>query len=308
MIKHETVFILGAGASKPYGFPTGLDLLKLVGHGLLDHTKTNAILEEMGFSKELQEDFGIQLLASQKLSVDAFIEGRTEPEFIELGKAAIASFLIPFENISNLLERKREITWYQYLFNQIGGNPGDFNYPNISIITFNYDRSFEYFFLHALMNSSGLNEQQTAIHISNIPIVHIYGKLAEPHFINSNGRSFHHEVTRKDVEKSFENIKIVSEVTGETEEIRKSREIIYGARKLIIIGFGYHDVNIERLGLPRSFRGSGNGYMGTATGLKRDEIRRTKERMSLRGRRLEFMMGSDQEKAIDFIRNYPVFD
>ena len=50
-----------------------------------------------------------------------------------------------------------EAYWYVYLFNQLGARKDDFNKNRISIITYNYDRSLEYFLFVALKFSYGIS-------------------------------------------------------------------------------------------------------------------------------------------------------
>src|SRR6267378_303056 len=94
MIEKRTVLILGAGASMPYGFPSG--------SGLRRH-----IIEYLD-----------ELLSADTTSIDVFLERRTE--FVEIGKAAIAATLIPLESTRNLFQTwtlpsvLMSQTWYQY--------------------------------------------------------------------------------------------------------------------------------------------------------------------------------------------------
>jgi hypothetical protein len=83
MIKKPTTLILGAGASAPFGFPTGYELLlnKVL---LLDNT-SNPVFES--FPQVHVEAFKNALSKSGKKSVDSFLEHR--PEFVPIGKSAI---------------------------------------------------------------------------------------------------------------------------------------------------------------------------------------------------------------------------
>ena len=61
-----------------------------------------------------------------------------------------------------------------------GGNPNSIEtiFENVAFITFNYDRSLEFFLLTTLKNRYQKTEQECAAKLKNIPIVHLYGKLA----------------------------------------------------------------------------------------------------------------------------------
>src|SRR5258708_39292317 len=99
MIKTPTVLGLGAGASKPFGFPTGQELLKIITHQLLfftpEQTTLGQTLLACGFSEPDISRFAGALHLSQRSSVDAFLEFRSE--FVEVGKAAMIAALIPYE-------------------------------------------------------------------------------------------------------------------------------------------------------------------------------------------------------------------
>ena len=103
MIETPTVLILGAGASKPYGFPAGRELLDEICASL----KGNFLRRQWGrdfvelFHPPLNKDLDLitefreRLYQSSKGSVDAFLEAN--PDFVEVGKLAIAATLVPRE-------------------------------------------------------------------------------------------------------------------------------------------------------------------------------------------------------------------
>ena len=63
--------------------------------------------------------------------------------YSEVGKRAIASILLSKESQSLLMNCDHSDHWYFYFFNKVSSDSWeDFDLSNISIITFNYDRSF----------------------------------------------------------------------------------------------------------------------------------------------------------------------
>lgn len=161
MISKPTVLVLGAGASAPFGFPTGAALGKKVLSGLLnkesnDYKSLRAICEittgevsEQFFEKSIDE-FAAALRDSGKSSVDAFLEHR--PEYIVLGKAAIAQALIPSEERASLLPAR---DWYGHLASALNTDFDTYQDNALSVVTFNYDRSLEHFLFTTLQNSYG---------------------------------------------------------------------------------------------------------------------------------------------------------
>jgi len=91
MITRPTVLVLGAGASVPYGFPTGRELLIQITDDLNPRsgdTGLRVTLRTLPFSDEYISEFREDLVDSNQPSVDAFIENR--PSFTDIGKTSIA--------------------------------------------------------------------------------------------------------------------------------------------------------------------------------------------------------------------------
>ena len=94
MIKRKTVLILGAGASMHLAFPSGRQLVTKVIDGLRqENYQLFQILRACGFPAPDITGFRDALERSGRSSVDVFLEHR--PEFLPLGKTAIAGLLMP---------------------------------------------------------------------------------------------------------------------------------------------------------------------------------------------------------------------
>lgn len=142
MITKTTVLILGAGASIDYGFPLGRGLRDLVCR--VPGTAGASAITDAGYDPEELNEFVDILRHSGYTSVDWFLEDR--PEFISIGKAAIAAALIPFENPDRLFPPDAPANhWYELLLNTMDSPRGSFTENRLSIVTFNYDRSLEYY-------------------------------------------------------------------------------------------------------------------------------------------------------------------
>lgn len=96
-IIRNTTLVLGAGASIPYGFPSGRDLLLEVYDKLLDKNSSffRLIYDSSVNDIKIIEEFRDSLLKSYQPSIDAFIEKRSE--FLDIGKSSIISSLLPYE-------------------------------------------------------------------------------------------------------------------------------------------------------------------------------------------------------------------
>ncbi len=118
MLKRKTVLVLGAGASAPFGFPTGIELSQQLVGQLQEGGKTfNNLRSCYNFAPEEIHDFRNAFYYSGKNSVDAFLEHRAD--YIRIGKAATASVLIGYESHENLF-KYNEANWLRYLYNNLG--------------------------------------------------------------------------------------------------------------------------------------------------------------------------------------------
>ena len=86
MITKQTVLILGAGASHPYGFPLGRGLFDKV----VNDNSSNLLksMSEAGFEPDELDKFRLELRRSLFQSVDAFLESTNG--FMDIGKAVMA--------------------------------------------------------------------------------------------------------------------------------------------------------------------------------------------------------------------------
>jgi hypothetical protein len=124
-------------------------------------------------------DFCTQLAQSGQLSVDAFLE--TRPDLVDMGKRAIACGLIPYEKEDELFLPSDLVNqgprWYQLLLAELGNDFETFAQNRLSVLTFNYDRSFEHFLVVVLSRKYNLPRSRAWQEVKRIPIHHLYGSL-----------------------------------------------------------------------------------------------------------------------------------
>ena len=134
-----TVFILGAGASKPFGFPLGPELKS----HMLEQTNnaaTRKSLVSLGFDESLINAFRDALRYGVHPTVDVFLERKQN--FRELGSYLIASTIMPMESHGALFPQK---DWYGFLFKRLAFESDMPHVSQLSVVTLNYDRSLEHF-------------------------------------------------------------------------------------------------------------------------------------------------------------------
>lgn len=251
MIKRHTVFVLGAGASHPYGFPTGEGLVNQI----ISLASADPTPDAFGYNGCVDSDvkrFAKDLADSDAPSVDAFLEHR--PDFLKIGKLAICMALIPKERDVTLNREWRQshnlgkMCWYQYLWRAMTAEKGRFGDNRVKFVTMNYDRSLErYFFLRLKATHQYASEDECLGELHNIEFVHVYGSLGDESF---NEDRFGRETpSPSEVQRSADRLRIIYEETAEAPYVAQAQNVLSGAETICFLGYGFHRLNNERLGL-----------------------------------------------------------
>lgn len=168
MIERKTVLVLGAGASKPYGFPLGYELTWEIKKVLLNGTNprvTNAIRKACD-EKDVW-DFCHVFSHSGQRSIDNFLAHSKNPDHWKIGKLLIAAIIKHYESETILFDRSKDDDdhWYEYLWERLSRQVGivpweDFHKNQLSVITFNYDRSLETYLTTVMGNTYGKSKEE----------------------------------------------------------------------------------------------------------------------------------------------------
>ena len=276
MIRNGRVFVLGAGASFPYGFPTGSELTEFVLQHIEQKTTAYYTLQDIGFGPSLIETFAAELRNSGKYSVDAFLEHRKE--FLDVGKAIMAIHLIGCENPPMLwqLQNSRG-DWYRYLAHHLteACSPDRFAKNEVAFISFNYDRSLETYLFSALKNSFGLSDEATRDLMSAIPILHLHGDLGPLPWQGAPSRPYSQDLSRDAIDLARSRIRIVHDQSEDKDQkFNLARNWINKADTVALLGFGFAKPNVTRLGLAQMGRTKG---VATAIGMGEAEIWRARQ-------------------------------
>lgn len=263
MIEQETVLILGAGASLAYGFPDGETLKNEIYDTLKN--RRNKVLNELA-TPDLMNRIVNKLKYAPEYSMDEFLQNETDKEIIEFGKKAIAATLLKYEKEEPLFNyylqnEKEKYPWYRYLWQKMNTSFDDLE-KNLSIITFNYDRSLEYFLFNALKkNYVGKNIDLYKNISDSIPIIHVYGKLGYLPWEFPEGEKtvpydYDWDKSSDDNTGLYEQRSLILnasnkiKIVHENEEIENHRQIrilLSRARKIFFLGFGFNPINLKRL-------------------------------------------------------------
>jgi len=315
MITEKTVFVLGAGASKPYGFPTALELRKNIIYDFPDMFKSsfaefNGVpLDKVDLRKDLEELINTFKYSSTK-SIDLFLS--RNKRFYEIGKRIAAYLIADCETKSKFREDIEEpkFDWYMHLFDfltkEISNPEGIISLlenNQVSFISFNYDRSLEHFIHESLFNSFTTKRNEIKSLICKIKIQHVYGKIsALPWENNSSGIKYGNPEYFGFLENLENNIRIIFE--ERTDDLSEAKQLISEAQRIFFLGFGYADENLEALEFNKLISQSHNIY-GTGLGLTDSERNRVVSK--LKGNKREIVSSRfiiDDCDSVMLLRKY----
>jgi hypothetical protein len=348
-MSQKITFILGAGSSKPYGFPTGIELRNLLmkldpenlklQHELISNSPSTLdhplkllpedqlrqmqydfkILERIGKQIGLTHtttldktnphcDFAKVFKYSGTASIDTFLSHRSD--YAEIGKKAIASTILDYEKNSAL----DKWDWYGLLWSKIK-NYIEFQGDRLilkpiplHIVTFNYDRSLEYFLWKAIQNTFRTSEDQAFNLMSEINIIHFYGSLgplngqdAIPYGSNNSNDAAKY-INVIPYERSSQNAqKLNPDQEKALDLIHKTADV------LVYMGFGFDEQNCKLLKL--ACLNETITIHGTTLGLTPFEKRQfARKYFNIKGQNgiVEFTM--ENYGCMELIRNKPIFN
>lgn len=333
MIDKKTVFILGAGASMPYNYPSGYELRTIIYNNFnsnyrryletqADFSQRDLFLDEYIriVKKEDPKDFANQFRDSN-ISIDLFLSLNNRYE--DVGKKAIALSMLLREGVSQLDDSSvpEKDNWYKYLLNKIAGDlTQKEDYKNIgknkiTIITFNYDRSLEHFLYASLSSMFGeVDTAEIIKQLKKIRIIHIYGQVAKLKWQDSenfleylNNKSEDDILTSINLENIAKNIKVIYE-EREASELKEVQQLIKEAERIFFLGFGYAKENLEIL----DFSGLVNykqQIYGTALDMSENEILHVKNKLIPKSLRKKLSIATDamlieNMDCMNLLKNY----
>ncbi|MCX5817334.1 MAG: hypothetical protein NTX75_14035 [Proteobacteria bacterium] len=279
MITNNTVFILGAGASSSYGYPTGAELRRRIcseyATKLNNLLTGNIIIDDNNPFTEVHESIKLATAfrESDIKSIDRFLA--INPEFSDIGKMAIAMLILDAEK-TDIFRDNLEDNWYFYLYNKMidtfttGEAYKWFGVNKITFITFNYDRSLEYYLFSRLKSLYyKISDSEIIEQINKIPIYHVYGQVDDLPWQGGN-KQYGSTYKYNDIHSIKDRIKVIFERTDT--EIEYIRAAIGQAELIYFLGFGYDKINMKAIGLPESIN-AGSKVFGTAFEITEKEKR-----------------------------------
>ncbi len=323
MIDKKTVFILGAGASCPYGYPSGARLREWI-CSLEDFMNYKHLWDSksaQNISMGQVRQFGDAFAKSSIKSIDIFMANN--PKLAPVGKYIIAFEVFKAESQSCFREKAkirqehlayainhgkiepRQLTlipmfqggdWYSYLYNRlieglVGKNAlPDFSNGDLAFTTFNYDRSLEHFLYESLSNSfTEVPEPEVINCLKKLKILHVYGQIVPLKWQSTEGVDYAPQINKELLQKTSQNIRTIYE-EKQNPDLIEAQNLLKQAEQIFFLGFGYAEENMEVLCLPGIIQPNCKVY-GTAFNLIKEEAERTER--SINHGRMEAQVYSD---------------
>jgi hypothetical protein len=271
----HTLFVLGAGASVPYGYPTGRDLRSelvdlefLGGHQHANWPGTSGdqitrrrqhIEAHFQWIKNAGRDFTRHAKMARELkhsgctSIDAFVATRSE--FVDEAKFSIAAILLARENWNALFAPETQGNWYEHLWNLICSTAtrvSDIRFEKVRIFTFNYDRSLEAYLLRAIQSRFNISEVDAGAALEKLSIEHAYGSLGK--IVPYANEGIRYGEWDGDfagcISKAATTLRLMPEtrIASEQDPFEAAKKWLAEANRVYYLGYGFDKLNDERLG------------------------------------------------------------
>ena len=250
----KTTFILGAGASVDFKFPSGKDLKQLIINKLRMHDGVNK--------------FSVMATSIEECavnSIDAYLDIPIHKNNAEYIKPLIGEIIMESEqtDIKDKFNQPRENV-YGWLFNLLEKENG---WGNTNFVSFNYDRLLEHFFFKALKARRGVQDQEIFKIIYQSKIIHVFGRMpllvGEENFVKDLGQ--HKWGYGQEIRPQY----------GEAqEESKEIKELISSSELVVSLGCAYHEPNIKLLGYDFVNNPQNIELWGTSYKMDVDEMRR----------------------------------
>jgi hypothetical protein len=324
VITKETVFVLGAGASTCYGFPTGAALADRIIHKL--RKPQDDFGRQIGITFSPIKEFPIKLLStfpgafieSGCSSLDEFVQSVGNRRFLPLVKAAMILELIACERPDKLfpdagekhIEARKPQDWNRYLFGYLRTpTPETFGQNRMKVVTFNFDRSFERQLFLMIRGTYGVSDDEAARLVGTIPILHIHGSLGGPRWLGKgrpDSRDYTPEATADQKRELLDKLTIIHEELAPTHHLEQAHRWLSEAHTICFLGFGFHPTNIKRLRMNQGYNNA--TVWGTALGLSEPELGRATALMPAPdGQTMQQYLRLFRDKdAFDLLRDTPV--
>ena len=302
MLSQSTTFVIGAGASSDFDFPTGEGLQDRITEYLRLNTDARRfesdrmwyalvpLMQQGDFSQLVQRYAGAAQRISEGMplaaSIDNFLHTHQQDnDIVLIGKIAIALAIVEAEAASPLAVRapdsspasplsteRYRTSWYFPFMKLLtmgtrSDDPRAF-FRNIRFVVFNYDRCLELVLLYTLKGYYGLQLDQALEVLAGIDIIHPYGSIGP--LSDSVGPGIPFGYRDADIGNIASGIKTFTESVDER-IVQQARLAVADADTLVFLGFGFLPQNMNLL-RPKANRQAMRIYATTFGVSETDEL------------------------------------
>lgn len=307
------MIVVGAGASKEYGLPTGAELAQAIANvadirfddfGTRLSSGDHQIVSTLRFLADLREsgsrDINPYLYAAWRIrdnmslapSIDNFLDThRNDALLVDFGKIAICHSIQMAESSSSLrVDRNRSNptinfpaikgTWLEQLFKLLAAqrNFDDFlvALSQITFVSFNYDRCIHQFFHFACISYFDLDQEHQQKLLSALKVIYPYGTVG-PFVASSINTNFGNVTYQGQLIEASRQIRTFTE-GAESSLNKEVRREIESSEIVMFLGFGFLQLNMDLLFQNQRFRPI--RVLGTGKGLSKDSISEVESELS----------------------------
>lgn len=281
-MKDRTVFIVGAGASKEFNLPTGAelknkisDLLSFAQTYYEPSSRSSIIFQTLELAVKLQitnshiddlcqKAIKIKQALPYAISIDNLIDAhKDDPDIALISKITISQAILQAEEDSRLRSNPPESgimsseminqTWmlpfFKFFTESCKFEDLESRANEISFICFNYDRCIERFMYCSLLNYYSRPQLDTINIVNKLEILRPYGDVGNLyHWGEDEQITFGCRASSPDLLRSSKRLKTFTEGTNpNSATIMNIHSRVANAKKLVFLGFGYHDLNMSLL-------------------------------------------------------------
>lgn len=302
--KSKTVFVLGAGASMPYGFPSGPALRhEICTQALVEGDSRYAVLADMGYTSRELNACREAIAGSWASSIDMFLATRSD--YRNIAKSAIALTIALYERQHQKLFFAEKQDWFRFLWKHLFNTQTKRLQPDmVAFVTFNYDRTLE----HAL--ASGMTHALGAMPgLELIPeIVHVYGSIGAYPFegVSPPTRPYGIPMTHIEAREAARSIWTMDEKNPESTLPAKACKLLAEAAQIMFLGFGFDEDNMKLMGfrIESSRLQNSCRIWATAMGLTGAEARWAQTQIGKPGNATRVQMGGHDVDSLLFLREH----
>ena len=253
MIRDQTLFFLGAGASASYGIPCGNDLVEEICEDVrIDSDLKIYLRDKVGLNGNELEDFGLTFKAARNTTIDEFLEIRDDLK--DIARYIIGAKLISREN--HYLTHGNKDWLSIYLSTLLSGiktyNEALSVLSKVIFYTLNYDRSVEHI-LFSILEARYYRGNDDVLPIEQLlgsanRVIHKHGSLGLLALSDKeNGRPYEREFPDPEIFNSIcKNIKFWDDESNNPNDHYSLNENIRNSKKIYFLGFGFHKGILDR--------------------------------------------------------------